>query len=141
MTFICTKVYISFFSALKKVKTEGASTRIKPIKPIDLLPSEKNKFFRYRGSFTTPKMACAESVVWSVFKEPLKISYHQLKRFWELRTTTAGVEEHLIENFRLIFFRKFLLVAIVSKNLTDFSSQQYVLPSRFFLFKLFDKMV
>ena len=36
------------------MKTEGASTRIKPIKPIDLLPQEKNKFFRYRGSFTTP---------------------------------------------------------------------------------------
>ena len=47
MFFIC-------FAALKKVKTEGASTRIKPIKPIDLLPQEKNKFFRYRGSFTTP---------------------------------------------------------------------------------------
>jgi len=98
--------------ALKKVKTEGASTKIKPIKPIDLLPREKNKFFRYHGSFTTPtidvpdvyenlqNLGCAESVVWSVFKEPLKISYHQLKRFWELRTMTAGVEEHLIENFR-----------------------------------------
>merc|ERR1711935_221017 len=108
--------------ALKKVKTEGASTRIKPIKPIDLLPQEKNKFFRYRGSFTTPTidvpdvyenlqtLGCAESVVWSVFKEPLKISYRQLKRFWELRTTTAGVEEHLIENFRSKTLRKSLFL-------------------------------
>ena len=47
MFFIC-------FAALKKVKTEGSSTRVKPIKPIDLLPQEKNKFFRYHGSFTTP---------------------------------------------------------------------------------------
>ena len=55
-------------------------------------------------------LGCAESVVWSVFKEPLKISYHQLKRFWELRTMTAGVEEHLIENFRSKIFRESLFL-------------------------------
>jgi len=97
--------------ALKNVKHEEEVTEIQPIKPIDLLPHEKNKFFRYYGSFTTPTLdiadkiedsiGCAESVVWTVFKEPLKISYHQLKRFWGLRTTTAGLEnEHLIDTFR-----------------------------------------
>ena len=87
---------VLFFSALKNVKHEGEVTEIQPIKPIDLLPHEKNKFFRYYGSFTTPTLdiadqiedsiGCAESVVWTVFKEPLKISYHQLKRFWGLKT-------------------------------------------------------
>jgi hypothetical protein len=71
------------------------------------------------STWTGLYLGCAESVVWSVFKEPLKISYHQLKRFWELRTTTAGVEEHLIENFRSKIFRKslFLNFSYVSKLL------------------------
>ena len=65
-------------------------------------------FFIHRGSFTTPKLdigesnapllgnllpydiGCQESVIWTVFKEPLKISYRQLKKLWTLRTNTDG---------------------------------------------------
>ncbi len=82
-------------------------TTIHPIRPIDLLPSNTDKFFRYEGSFATPDLLdypgidCSENVVWTVFKEPLKISYSQLKRMWKLRTDT-GLEPDspLINNFR-----------------------------------------
>lgn len=44
---------------------------------------------------------CQEDVVWTVFKEPLKISKHQLKRFWKLKTDTGSQpDQPLINTFR-----------------------------------------
>ena len=39
--------------------------------------SGRDEFFRYSGSLTTP--ACYESVVWTVFNKPLKISQAQVR--------------------------------------------------------------
>lgn len=42
----------------------------------DLLPSDTDNFYRYKGSLTTP--TCNDAVVWTVFKEELEISTDQV---------------------------------------------------------------
>ena len=40
------------------------------------LPSNRDEFYRYEGSLTTPK--CQETVVWTVFTNPIQISQKQV---------------------------------------------------------------
>jgi carbonic anhydrase len=44
---------------------------------MDLLPRNKNSFFRYEGSLTTP--GCGEAVIWSVFENSIPISIDQVR--------------------------------------------------------------
>ena len=41
-----------------------------------LLPSNKADYYRYNGSLTTAP--CYQSVIWTVFKEPIAISDYQV---------------------------------------------------------------
>ncbi|XP_072048083.1 putative carbonic anhydrase 3 [Amphiura filiformis] len=45
----------------------------------DLLPADTTKFYRYDGSLTTPN--CYESVVWTVFSDPIQMSEEQIEKF------------------------------------------------------------
>ncbi|KAK7087501.1 uncharacterized protein [Littorina saxatilis] len=47
-----------------------------------LLPKDTSRFYRYSGSLTTPK--CFETVTWTIFEEPQKISARQLARLRDL---------------------------------------------------------
>ncbi|XP_059180699.1 carbonic anhydrase 4-like isoform X2 [Centropristis striata] len=52
----------------------------------DLLPGvDRSKYYRYLGSLTTPN--CNEAVVWTVFKEPVKVS----KDLIDLFSTTVHI--------------------------------------------------
>ena len=42
----------------------------------DVLPTVTSSFYRYDGSFTTP--GCKESVIWTVFDQPITISPRQV---------------------------------------------------------------
>lgn len=46
----------------------------------DMLPEKKklSAYFRYQGSLTTP--GCDETVIWTVFEEPIKIHKDQVPR-------------------------------------------------------------
>ena len=43
---------------------------------VNLLPTDKTKYYRYNGSLTTP--TCNEAVTWTVFNDPVKISQAQV---------------------------------------------------------------
>ncbi|XP_072047929.1 carbonic anhydrase 14-like [Amphiura filiformis] len=43
----------------------------------ELLPANSDKFYRYEGSLTTPD--CFESVVWTLFEQPITMSAEQLE--------------------------------------------------------------
>ncbi len=52
--------------ALKEIHDYGTRAKAKVFPLIDLLPADKNNFYRYDGSLTTP--GCNEIVTWTVFK-------------------------------------------------------------------------
>ena len=52
----------------------------------DLLPDVRH-FYRYEGSLTTPP--CSETVVWTVLKEPIKVSDHAVAQFQALYADNA----------------------------------------------------
>jgi len=65
-----------------------------------ILPKTFDNYYRYMGSLTTP--GCNEAVVWTVFKEPLKISQKTREMMVSFANTTHGdVTEVLVKNYRV----------------------------------------
>uniref|UniRef100_A0A3Q3DWX4 Carbonic anhydrase 4 n=1 Tax=Hippocampus comes TaxID=109280 RepID=A0A3Q3DWX4_HIPCM len=62
-----------------------ANTSLPPTSLAQLIPPEHNltSFYRYRGSLTTP--GCIEAVVWTLFENPIPLSFDQLRAFSELK--------------------------------------------------------
>ncbi|KAJ8306081.1 hypothetical protein KUTeg_016626 [Tegillarca granosa] len=54
----------------------GNSTSVSDLKVRYLLPNKFSKFYRYKGSLTTPP--CYESVTWTVFQETIYLSTEQV---------------------------------------------------------------
>jgi len=79
---------------MKDVKNFGKEAKAKKFPLIDLLPVERNTFYRYDGSLTTP--GCNEIVIWTVFKNPIDISKSQMTTFRDL----TQENEYLMNNFR-----------------------------------------
>jgi len=74
----------------------GAASLIKaPIAPADFLPKNRNTFFRYEGSLTTP--TCDEAVIWTVLTESVPFAMLQIERFKE---TTDDLGVQLTHNYR-----------------------------------------
>ena len=64
------------FNFQNKFSFSGDWATILPF-PIDrLFPRDTETFYRYQGSLTTPP--CSESVVWTLFREPIEISEDQV---------------------------------------------------------------
>lgn len=58
----------------------GTNTTVNEISLEDMLPKEEKlvHYFRYQGSLTTP--TCDETVIWTVFEEPIKLHKDQVRR-------------------------------------------------------------
>ena len=81
-----------------------SSHNVDPTELISLYLEDKNHFYRYMGSFSTPDVECSEEVSWTVFKDPVKVSLHQLRKLWHLKSSwdwdADGKVSRLINNFR-----------------------------------------
>ncbi|MGH0163728.1 UNVERIFIED_CONTAM: hypothetical protein FKN15_062979 [Acipenser sinensis] len=70
--------YNTIIDGLQSVSYSGDSVDLASTFRLDsLLPSENllSRYYRYRGSLTTP--GCAEAVIWTVFEDPIPISSSQ----------------------------------------------------------------
>ena len=79
---------INQLSSVRYVGTAFDYTQ-QPFALTSLLPNKRhlNKFYRYRGSLTTP--GCYESVVWTVFNEPIELGETQIENFRTLTSLRA----------------------------------------------------
>lgn len=95
----------SLVSSLEQVKYKDDHTTLTPFKLDTLFGYDLENYWRYSGSLTTP--GCFESVIWTVFKEPVGISESQLEAFRGLMENKNGTaidneteDEFISENFR-----------------------------------------
>ncbi|XP_040605316.1 carbonic anhydrase 4 isoform X1 [Mesocricetus auratus] len=67
--------------ALSHISTPNTNTTMKESCLQDMLPKKEKlvHYFRYLGSLTTPN--CDETVIWTVFKEPIKLHKDQFLKF------------------------------------------------------------
>ncbi|CAN9501605.1 unnamed protein product [Ophioblennius macclurei] len=79
------KKYDSIVNTLRSIKATNGNTTVAPISLAQLIPSEQNmtSYYRYKGSLTTP--GCAESVIWTLFENPIPLSSEQLETFSQLQ--------------------------------------------------------
>lgn len=80
-----------------KIVNADTTTKITEFNMMDLMPSDKEMFYRNNGSLTTPP--CAESVTWTVFKKTLGVSVSQLTKFRSLKYTNG---QAMVKNYRPI---------------------------------------
>lgn len=70
--------------AEKVMDKAGKSRVIKfPISLFDLMPNNRDEYFRYIGSLTSPD--CDETVIWTIFSESVPISHSQVMIFFYRR--------------------------------------------------------
>ncbi|XP_028856707.1 carbonic anhydrase 4b [Denticeps clupeoides] len=77
--------YDSIIKALRNITGAGTNTTLMDLS-LDMLVlprSERDRYFRYHGSLTTP--GCDESVVWTIFQRTILLSKQQLSAFSGLR--------------------------------------------------------
>uniref|UniRef100_A0A663DWI9 carbonic anhydrase n=1 Tax=Aquila chrysaetos chrysaetos TaxID=223781 RepID=A0A663DWI9_AQUCH len=94
--------YDNILSHLGSIRYAGQTTAIPSFSVQDLLPPRLDLYYRYNGSLTTPP--CFQSVLWTLFQQPVRISLAQLEQLQgTLYTTTAAEPEpqRLVDNFRV----------------------------------------
>ena len=89
----------NLFNAVAKVSKHNATVRIKGgIRLNDLLPQNKDAFYRYEGSLTTP--GCNEIVMWTIFKEKIEIDSEQMETMRKVTYRHDHEDSLMYNNFR-----------------------------------------
>ncbi|NXX15103.1 CAH14 anhydrase, partial [Podargus strigoides] len=84
------------------VPPPGQTTAIPSFSVQDLLPPRLDLYYRYNGSLTTPP--CFQSVLWTLFQQPVRISLAQLEQLQGTLYATAEAApepQRLVDNFRV----------------------------------------
>ncbi|XP_056286192.1 carbonic anhydrase 4-like [Pseudoliparis swirei] len=89
-------------SYLSKIRNSGSSVPVTAnISMNDLIPGvNTTKYYRYRGSLTTP--SCNEAVVWTVFKDTVKVSKDVIDKFSQIVYVTNSTSPLIVNNYRNI---------------------------------------
>ncbi|NXC24913.1 CAH14 anhydrase, partial [Campylorhamphus procurvoides] len=93
--------YDNILRHLGSIRYAGQSTSIPSFSVRDLLPPSLDRYYRYNGSLTTPP--CFQSVLWTLFPQPVRVSRAQLEQLQGslYSTEEAEAEPHpLVDNFR-----------------------------------------
>ncbi|CAD6185223.1 unnamed protein product [Caenorhabditis auriculariae] len=80
---------------LSRLQYNNSSAYVENIVLADKLPINRNSFFRYSGSLTTPP--CSEVVTWTVFPQPIQVTEEQLDLF---RNVEDPYRRPIVRNFR-----------------------------------------
>ena len=96
----------NLFDAIKHVQKHNQTANIKQgIRLNDLLPSDRDALYRYKGSLTTPMIrneGCYEIVMWTIFKEKIEIDEKQMNIMRRLTYDHKGNEESMFNNYRKV---------------------------------------
>ncbi|XP_064898948.1 carbonic anhydrase 14 isoform X2 [Columba livia] len=93
--------YDNVLRHLGSIRYAGQTAAIPSFSIAALLPPRLDLFYRYNGSLTTPP--CYQSVLWTLFQQPVHISRAQLEQLQgALYATTAAEPQprRLVDNFR-----------------------------------------
>ena len=95
-----TKLEYLFNTARNVFKENTNATLEKNITLKDFLPKDKLRFYRYKGSLTTPP--CNEIVIWTIFKEPIEVSQEQIDGMRRAYYRVKGEKKHrdISNNYR-----------------------------------------
>lgn len=94
--------YDNILRHLGSIRYAGQATAIPSFSIQDLLPSRLDLYYRYNGSLTTPP--CFQSVLWTLFQQPVHISLAQLEQLQGTLYATEASEPEpqlLVDNFRV----------------------------------------
>ncbi|XKL60899.1 hypothetical protein PGB90_007956 [Kerria lacca] len=76
--------YAKIIDSLKYINKPHTSVKINDTFSLSsLLPKNRDNYFTYIGSLTTPP--CSEGVRWIDFKHPIRLSHAQVKKNFELK--------------------------------------------------------
>uniref|UniRef100_A0A8C9FUI9 Carbonic anhydrase n=1 Tax=Pavo cristatus TaxID=9049 RepID=A0A8C9FUI9_PAVCR len=95
--------YEKIFRHFRNVKYKDQMVHIPGFNVQELLPDSPDEYYRYEGSLTTPP--CYPSVLWTVFRHPVKISQEQAS----LKTTRVVLID-------VVTIAKILQVGCTSQN-------------------------
>ncbi|XP_074694083.1 carbonic anhydrase 12 [Strix aluco] len=116
--------YEKIFRHFRNVKYKDQMVQVPGFNIRELLPDRLDEYYRYEGSLTTPP--CYPSVLWTVFRHPVKISQEQLLALETAMYCTESDDPEpleMVDNFRnvqefherLVFisFREGFVVSVV----------------------------
>ncbi|KAK2816313.1 hypothetical protein Q7C36_022584 [Tachysurus vachellii] len=94
--------YSTFIAAVTKVQDAESHTDLNiSLNTLILSEMKLRDYYRYEGSQTIP--GCSESVIWTMFKEPIPLSKAQLAAFFDLKSKDG---KPLVNTFRPVQPRK-----------------------------------